>query len=117
MKLLVDEQLPQLLAEVLQSKGFDAVHISALLTGERITDSSIIQISIDQNRVVITKDVDFLNNYIVRKAPPKLVYVTTGNIKNRDLLDLSRRVVQTLVEQLNEHDVIELNRLALRILY
>nr|WP_177225850.1 DUF5615 family PIN-like protein [Arsenicibacter rosenii] len=41
MKFIIDEQLPFLLAEWLQSKGYDAIHVSSLSTGNQISDSFI----------------------------------------------------------------------------
>ena len=117
MRFLIDEQLPHLLADVLRSKGLEAIHVSSLLIGERIPDSFIIHTSVTQNWVVITKDIDFLNSYILKNTPSKLIYVTTGNIKNRELLDLFRRVIGTLANYLEQHDVIEINRLAIHVLY
>ncbi len=117
MRFLIDEQLPLLLADVLVSKGYEAVHVSTLGSGERLTDSLIIQRSLDEDYVVVTKDVDFLNNFLIKNQPKKLVYVVTGNIKNRELLNLFRQVCHDLVEQLTIHSVIEVDRTAMRILH
>ncbi len=87
MKFLIDEQLPPLLVDWLQEKGYDTIHATALATGDRITDHYICQRSIDEQRVVITKDEDFLTTYLLKKQPYKLIYLTVGNIKNRQLLD------------------------------
>ena len=59
MKFLIDEQLPALLAEWLCSRDHDAIHVSALLTNTRIPDGYICERSMAEQRVVITKDVDF----------------------------------------------------------
>lgn len=63
-----------------------------------------------EKRVVITKDVDFLNTYLVKKQPYKLVYVTTGNLRNRPLLDLFRSSLEQLLSELENAQVIELNQ-------
>ncbi len=110
MKFLVDEQLPALLAEWLCSKNHDAVHVSALLTKLRIPDGHICERSMAEERVVITKDVDFLNTYLIKQQPYKLVYITTGNLKNRQLLDLFRSQLEQLVQTLETAQVVELNQ-------
>ncbi|MBC3786193.1 DUF5615 family PIN-like protein [Spirosoma utsteinense] len=110
MMFLVDEQLPALLAEWLCTKGHDAVHVSALLTNTRIPDGYIGERSMIEKRVVISKDVDFLNTYLIKKQPYKLVYITTGNLKNRDLLDLFRSQFKSLLHILETAHVVELNR-------
>ncbi|WP_420148134.1 DUF5615 family PIN-like protein [Spirosoma sp.] len=110
MKFLVDEQLPHLLSEWLQSKGYDALHASALLTNTRIADEYICERSMSEERIVITKDVDFLNTYLVKRQPYKLVYITTGNLRNRLLLDLFRVSLHQLIQELESANVIELNQ-------
>jgi predicted nuclease of predicted toxin-antitoxin system len=117
MRFLIDEQLPVLLAEVLVSKGYEAIHVSSLGSVEHVSDSMIIQRSLDEDYVVITKDVDFLNSFLIKNQPKKLVYVVTGNIKNRDLLNLFRQLCHKLVEQLTIYSVVEVNRTAMRILH
>ena len=110
MKFLVDEQLPALLAEWLCSKGHDAIHVASLLIDTRISDGYICERSMVEKRVVITKDVDFLNTYLIKQQPYKLVYITTGNLKNRQLLDLFRSQFEQLIQTLETAQVVELNQ-------
>jgi predicted nuclease of predicted toxin-antitoxin system len=117
MHFLVDEQLPPLLCDVLAGKGFDAIHALALGTGQRIPDTVTIQKSVEEGYVVITKDADFLSSHILKGEPQKMVYVATGNIKNRNLLDLFRLVIPDLVRQLEQHNVIELTQAGMRMLH
>lgn len=44
------------------------------------------------------------------KEPKKLIYVTTGNIKNADLIQLFDRNIQLLVLHITSHNVIEINQ-------
>ena len=115
MKFLVDEQLPYLLADWLQAKGHDAIHVSALVASNRIPDNYICERSMAEERIVITKDVDFLNTYLVKKQPYKLVYVTTGNLRNRSLLDLFRAFFNQLLHELETADVIEMNQFLVKV--
>ena len=115
MKFLIDEQLPYLLSEWLQSKGYDAVHVSALLTNARIPDGYICERSMAEERIVTTKDADFLNTYLVKQQPYKLVYVTTGNMRNRPLLDLFRASLSQLIQELETANVIELNQVWMKV--
>lgn len=119
MKFLIDEQLPNLLAEWLESKGHDAVHISGLTSDSdvRISDEYICECSMMEERVVITKDADFLNTYLVKKQPYKLVYVTTGNLRNRPLLDLFRGSLSQLISALETATVLELNQQWMKVWY
>ena len=114
MKFLVDEQLPFPLVKWLRANGFDAIHASSLGKGTRIPDSQINQQSMVENRVVISKDVDFFNTFLLKKEPFKLLYLTTGNIKNADLLALFEANFEKIQSLLSEFDVVEMNHRQLR---
>jgi len=114
MKFLVDEQLPKLLADWLLEKGYDSVHVSALLTNTKIPDGYICERSMTESRVVITKDSDFFNTYLIKKQPYKLLYITTGNLRNRPLLDLFRTSFSQLLTILENAEVVELNQHTIR---
>ena len=84
MKVLVDAQLPQRLADFLQSKEIDAIHTLQLPKKNATPDHEIIEIADQQSRIVITKDNDFLDNFILKSVPKKLLIVSTGNVSNND---------------------------------
>ncbi len=116
MKFLIDEQLPPLLVSWLTEKGHDTIHATTLSTGERISDAFICQRSIDEQRVVITKDEDFSTTYFLKKQPYKLIYITGGNMKNRQLLDMFRANFDALLFRLNTGaDVIEINQSGIKV--
>jgi predicted nuclease of predicted toxin-antitoxin system len=110
MKFLIDEQLPAILADWLSSKGFDAVHALTLSTNTSLSDKEIRRWRMNDERIVITKDEDFFNAYIFQKEPYKLIFLTTGNIKNRQLLDLFRANFDHIVDLMEKHDVVELKK-------
>jgi predicted nuclease of predicted toxin-antitoxin system len=56
MKFLVDAQLPHRLSQWLQAEGHDSVHTRDLPTGNRTGDTAINQLSMREQRTVITKD-------------------------------------------------------------
>lgn len=80
MKYLIDAQLPYLLADVLRHKGFDVVHTDDLPDKDETSDTIIRQLAALDDRIVITKDSDFQDSYLLFKQPPKLLLLTTGNI-------------------------------------
>lgn len=63
MKFLVDAQLPVRLARFLQTSGYDTIHTRDLLLQNATSDTDINAISIQQNRILITKDADFINSF------------------------------------------------------
>lgn len=87
MKFLVDAQLPYLLATLLRQKGFDVLHTDDLPAKDETPDGDIRAVANRDDRIVITKDSDFLDSHLVNKSPRRLLLITTGNIKNRQLLD------------------------------
>jgi predicted nuclease of predicted toxin-antitoxin system len=96
-KFLVDAQLPRSLAELLQSFGHDVVHTLDLPQKNRTSDENLCQLARSEQRVLVTKDNDFVDSFFLRGLPPKLLFVTTGNISNNELLALFRGNLQSIV--------------------
>ncbi|MFN8561373.1 MAG: DUF5615 family PIN-like protein [Anaerolineae bacterium] len=113
MKLLIDAQLPRRLALMLQTEGHDALHTLDLPDANRTTDEQINRLSEDEQRIVITKDADFVNSFLVSKRPFKLLLISTGNITNRDLEALFEKQLTRIEEAFREHHYVELNRTSL----
>lgn len=101
MKFIVDTQLPPLLKDWLISKGFDTIHTIDCNQGVFIEDAEIRSIATSENRIVITKDKDFLNHYLVKGSPPKVLLLELGNVKNNTLLNFFRNNFSTIVEKFN----------------
>jgi predicted nuclease of predicted toxin-antitoxin system len=110
MKFLVDAQLPVRLACFLQASGHDTLHTKNLPQQNATPDTVINTISIQQKRVVITKDADFVNSFLTIQQPYKLLLITTGNIKNSELELLLSNNLSTLIEHFNQHSYIEMSR-------
>lgn len=110
MKFLVDAQLPKALAYNLRENGFDAVHTSELPNGNDTTDAEINQLSLIENRIVISKDVDFYDSFSAKKEPYKLLRVTTGNIKNSQLIELFDKNLDLIVKKLDESSVVQISQ-------
>lgn len=108
MKFLVDAQLPRQLARFLQKAGYDTVHTRDLPAGNATPDSVINVLSITEQRVVITKDADFIQSFLLQNQPYKLLLVATGNIKNTDLEALFQQHLSQLVDLLQTHSYVEL---------
>ena len=109
MKYLIDAQLPYLLADVLREKGYNVIHTDDLPDRDETTDTIIRQVAAYEERVVITKDSDFRDSYLLFILPPRLLLLMTGNIKNRQLLDLLRNNIAAIDELFLSHTFIELD--------
>ena len=110
MKFLVDAQLPVRLAKFLQSKGYDTLHTRDLPEQNGTSDSAINDISIEQGRVVITKDADFVDSFFTVQKPSKLLLISTGNIRNSELEEIFQNNLSALVDLLENNDYVEINR-------
>ena len=116
MKFLIDAHLPPALGALLQAAGHDATHTSQLPSRNRTPDQFINDISIAEQRVVVTKDSDFYHAHLLHGQPWKLLLVRTGNIRNRDLKTLLMKHLPAIVEALTHHSLVELDREAIQII-
>jgi predicted nuclease of predicted toxin-antitoxin system len=110
MKFLVDAQLPKVLAEFLRGKGYAAIHTLDLPDKNRTTDKQIIEIAVQEDCIVITKDDDFLESHFINNMPGKLVLVKTGNIPNSKLLEIFSEYILEIENILLQNSLIEIHR-------
>jgi len=110
MKFIVDAHLPRQLARLLQEAGYDAIHTLDLSQGNRTPDSVINELSLYEQRVVITKDADFVDSFWLRQEPWKLLLVSTGNISNAALLTIFQANLEKVVGGFDTFDFIEVNQ-------
>ncbi len=109
MKFLIDAQLPYGLKKFLSLKGYDVIHTDNLPNKERTTDNEIKDLSLAENRIVISKDSDFIDSFYVRGVPRKLLIISTGNIKNRDLFTLFENNMQHITELFSHNNLLEMD--------
>lgn len=98
MKFLVDTQLPISLANFFVLKGFDCIHTTFFKDGHLLKDSTIRQKATSEGRIVITKDSDFSDYFFVKGSPPSILLVVIGNTKNQELLAITERLLDAIVE-------------------
>lgn len=110
MKFVVDAQLPKTLSDFIKSQGQDSIHTLELPNKNKTRDGFITQLAIAEQRVVITKDTDFLESYVLRKAPPKLLLIKTGNIRNSELISLFGKHIELIAELFSTHSLIEMTK-------
>ncbi len=105
MKFIVDTQLPPRLAKHLTKQGYESIHTTYFEEGHLLADTEIVSIAIEQERIVVTKDSDFSDYFLLKGAPPKVLLIEFGNISNTDLFnlfDLYLDEVSTAFEQGSE---------------
>lgn len=98
MKFLVDAQLPPMLAEWLRSAGHDAQHVQDV--GLRDADDASIRAYASKiGAVIITKDRDFTPT---GETGCKVIWVRTGNISTRALIDRVEAALPQLIGHLDK---------------
>jgi predicted nuclease of predicted toxin-antitoxin system len=109
-KFLVDAQLPRRLARFMQAKGFDVIHTLDLPNANKTKDGVINALSLEEKRIVISKDEDFVQSFTLQSRPYKLLLLNTGNISNRDLLSIFEARLNEMAELFESCNYIELTR-------
>jgi predicted nuclease of predicted toxin-antitoxin system len=104
-RFLIDAQLPRRVAA-----GCGAVHTLDLPDRNRTTDQQVIELADQEQRVVITKDADFVDSHLLHARPTKLLLVSTGNISNLDLEALMVPLIPDIVREFQTHHFLELGR-------
>ena len=110
MNLLIDAQLPRRLAHFLTATQHDAVHTLDLPRGNETPDAELCAVCARENRVLVTKDSDFTNSFFLRREPPRLLLLSTGNITNRELEALFRTHLAVVVQAFGSAAFVELDR-------
>ena len=88
MQFLVDTQLPPALARWLSARNCPAIHTSDMPGGHLMADGEIVALAVCDGRHVVTKDHDFLDHFLVKGVPPRVLLLEYGNVSNRALLQL-----------------------------
>lgn len=117
MRVLVDAHLPRRLAGFLSTHGVESKHTLDLQKKNATPDPEIIQIADQEDRIVISKDSDFFDNYILDGCPKKLLIVSTGNINNQGLIRLFEKNLEVLRSLFEEYSVIEINEEEIQVHY
>lgn len=96
MKLLLDENLSRRILPFLEADYPGSTQV-ALIGLERVSDEAIWRYALEQGYCIVTKDADFYDLSLVRGAPPKVIWLKSGNvtksaiahslIANRDYLE------------------------------
>ncbi len=113
MKFLVDAQLPRRIARWLREAGFDAVHTLDLPGANRTPDNTILRVASAEQRVIVTKDADFVSSFVLTHQPEKLLLISTGNIRNTELEAVLVPNIDAIVAAFDASNFVELTRTTL----
>lgn len=105
MKFLIDNQLPAALAQHLAKRGLDCQHVLDVGLGEA-ADADICGYASAQQRIIISKDQDFLYLASQPKMSIRLIWVRLGNCRTQALLEAFDRLWPEIEASLNAGDQI-----------
>lgn len=110
MKFLLDAQLPPSLKQLFIDKGHDCIHTIDLELGNDTADAIINQISVAEQRILITKDSDFFDSFFIKNEPHKLIMVKLGNTSKKELIQFFTDRFTEIIEKLKVEDMILLSK-------
>jgi predicted nuclease of predicted toxin-antitoxin system len=115
MKLLIDAHLPRKTVGWFAAGGCDAIHTLDLPLQNRTPDGVLITLVDEHERILITKDGDFVDSHLLLGRPNRLLLVATGNISNRDLERLLLPLIPTIIADFQTHSFLEVSRTGITI--
>ena len=110
MKLIVEAQLPKSLSDFLKYRGHDCIHTLELPKKNNTKYQDIIKFALEEERIVVTKDNDFLESFLLHSRPKKLILVKTGNIPNSLLLNIFADHLDFIELAFSRSNLIEITR-------
>ena len=110
MKFLIDAQLPPSLKSLFIAHGHDCIHTLDLDLGNHTADKIINQISVTERRILITKDSDFFDSFLLKNEPYKLILVKLGNTSKRELIRFFKERFTEMIEKIEVEDMVLLTR-------
>ncbi len=106
MKIWIDAQLPPTLANWLtETFGLQASALRDLALRDA-QDIEIFAAARAENVVIMTKDSDFIDLVCRLGSPPKILWLTCGNVTNRNLRQLLTATLPDALEQLRQGEMI-----------
>ncbi len=110
MKFLLDAQLPPSLKLLFIDQGYDCIHTLDLELGNETPDKIINKISVEEQRILITKDSDFFDSLIIRNEPYKLILVKLGNTSKKELIQFFKDRFGDIIEKIKAENMILLSK-------
>ncbi len=112
MKFLVDAQLSRRFASWLNEAGHDALHTLDFPKKNHTPDNELIARAMQDERIVVSKDADFVQSFLITGEPP-LLLISTGNISNAELEKILRANLSAIEAAFATCRFVEITREAL----
>ena len=106
MKIWLDAQLPPTLAQwIRENFDLEAFALRELQLRDA-KDLEIFTAARAENAIIMTKDSDFIDLVCRLGSPPQILWLTCGNVTNRNLRKLLTATLMDALEQLNRGEAI-----------
>lgn len=96
MKFLCDKHISFKLVNYLSSLAFETIHVNQILDKWFTKDEDICSFADENDMIVLIKDVDFRNSFLIRNTPKKLVRIKLGNLSNAILIEVIAQYLPTI---------------------
>jgi predicted nuclease of predicted toxin-antitoxin system len=117
LKFIIDTQLPPKLVLFFEKKDLDSIHTTNFPNGHLLQDKDIIDIAVEQARIIITKDSDFYDYFLLNGQPPKVLLLEVGNINNKELINLIDKYFNEIINYFESESGLVITRRDMIIAY
>lgn len=110
MKLLLDENLSWRLVKKLSNVFSKVIHVSSLPLNKPASDISIWNFAKSEGYTIVSKDDDFEKLVLLKKAPPKFIFLKTFNLDTNNIAHLiigNKDIITTFLNS-KENDILEI---------
>lgn len=104
MKLLLDENLSRRIVPLLQQNYPDSTQV-VLVSLERANDIAIWEFARNNDYVLVTKDSDFHELSLLYGAPPKIIWIKSGNSDKEFVAEILNKNVDEIINSLLDQNV------------
>lgn len=109
MRFIIDAHLPKSVAAAFSDLGHVVIHTREMPEGNATPDNDIISVA-DHDGIVVSKDDDFYQSFLLHGKPPQLILVKVGNMRLKEITDLFVKIAPEIVDLLRQHDLLEVHR-------
>lgn len=117
MKFMIDAQLPPSLVAIFKTNQQLCIHTTDLPNKNLTSDQEITRLSVNEKWIVVTKGADFFHSFLLKKEPYKLILVTTGNIRLKQMQSLFQSNISTIINLIEKHEMIEVHSGGISVLF
>lgn len=99
MKFLIDADVPRSVAKILISLGYDVIDIRDIRP-PATTDTVIYHLITEQNRILITRDLDF-SNILLYPPPPNagIIVLRVHLLSTNEIIDIVKDILKHVPEE------------------